>query len=47
MREAARSVASSKATVALTNPTTDVPIPMFGKVISGNWSGIVYQLTNS
>lgn len=43
IREAAKTAASS-VTVKLSNPTSDVGVVQYGKVVRGDWSGITYQL---
>lgn len=38
IRDAALAAGATKATVALTTPTMDVPVAQFGKVVEGNWA---------
>lgn len=43
IKNAVVSVADAKCTVVLTTPASDITVLTFGKVIRGDWNGIVYQ----
>lgn len=43
IRQAVKSAANN-VTVVLTNPPGNLLVPAFGKVVRGDWSGLVYQL---